>query len=77
MSMGICTLQRTRNPEFFMYACGLKVVCCDVYHALICCIDQLQGPDLIVHQPDTVLDGMDSWCTQHHGKVSRQGQILA
>ncbi len=26
-----------------------------------------EGPDLVVHQPDNVLDAMDSWCTEHHG----------
>ena len=25
------------------------------------------GPELIVHQPDSVLDAMDAWCTEHHG----------
>lgn len=26
-----------------------------------------EGPSLVVHQPDAVLDGMDEWCTTHHG----------
>jgi len=26
-----------------------------------------EGPDLVVHQPDSVLDAMDSWCQDHHG----------
>lgn len=26
------------------------------------------GPDLVVHQPDGVLDGMDEWNTKHHGE---------
>lgn len=26
------------------------------------------GPNLIVHQDDALLDGMDEWCTQHHGQ---------
>ena len=30
----------------------------------------LQGPDMIVHQPDSVLEGMGEWCKEHHGKVS-------
>ncbi len=25
------------------------------------------GPELIVHQPDELLDGMDAWNTEHHG----------
>jgi oligoribonuclease len=32
--------------------------------------DQLEviaeGPDLVIHWPDSVLDDMDAWCTQHH-----------
>jgi len=26
-----------------------------------------EGPDLVIHQPDSVLDAMDAWCQQHHG----------
>jgi len=26
-----------------------------------------EGPDMVVHQPDAVLDAMDAWCTTHHG----------
>ncbi len=27
-----------------------------------------EGPVFAVHQPDAVLDGMDPWCIEHHGK---------
>ncbi len=27
-----------------------------------------EGPDLVIHQPDEVLDGMDQWNRKHHGK---------
>lgn len=27
-----------------------------------------EGPNLIVHQPDAILDAMDEWCTTHHGE---------
>lgn len=27
-----------------------------------------EGPVLAIHQPDAVLDGMDQWCREHHGK---------
>lgn len=26
-----------------------------------------EGPDLVVHQPDEILDAMGEWCTEHHG----------
>ena len=26
-----------------------------------------EGPDIVVHQPDAVLDAIDEWCTTHHG----------
>lgn len=27
-----------------------------------------EGPMLAIHQPDELLDGMDEWCTNQHGK---------
>ena len=27
-----------------------------------------EGPDIVVHQPQEVLDDMDEWCTQTHGR---------
>ncbi|KAJ8342465.1 hypothetical protein SKAU_G00323930 [Synaphobranchus kaupii] len=27
-----------------------------------------EGPNLIIKQPDELLDGMSDWCTEHHGK---------
>ncbi len=27
-----------------------------------------EGPNLVIHQPDHVLDAMDEWCTNQHGK---------
>lgn len=29
-----------------------------------------QGPNLIIKQPDELLEGMSEWCKEHHGKVS-------
>jgi oligoribonuclease len=26
-----------------------------------------EGPDLVVHQSDEILDAMGEWCTEHHG----------
>lgn len=28
------------------------------------------GPNLIIHQPDAILDGMGEWCVAQHGQVS-------
>lgn len=30
----------------------------------------VQGPNLIINQPDSLLEGMSEWCKEHHGKVS-------
>lgn len=27
-----------------------------------------EGPDIVVHQPDEILDGMGEWCREHHGQ---------
>lgn len=36
-----------------------------------------EGPDLVVHQPDAVLDAMDEWCTRHHGESGLTDQVRA
>lgn len=27
-----------------------------------------EGPDIVVHQSDEILDGMGEWCREHHGR---------
>ena len=27
-----------------------------------------EGPSIVIHQPDHILDNMDEWCTNQHGK---------
>ncbi len=27
-----------------------------------------EGPSIVIHQPDAVMDGMDEWCTNQHGR---------
>lgn len=27
-----------------------------------------QGPDLAIHHPESVIEGMNDWCKEHHGK---------
>eukprot|EP00064_Thunnus_orientalis_P017089 superscaffoldBa00003537_g17166 len=29
-----------------------------------------EGPNLIINQPDELLDGMSEWCKEHHGKLA-------
>lgn len=36
-----------------------------------------EGPALVVHQPDSVLDAMDEWCTQHHGASGLTDKVKA
>lgn len=28
-----------------------------------------EGPNLIIHRPQEVMDAMNDWCKQHHGQV--------
>lgn len=37
----------------------------------------VEGSDLVVHQPDAVLDAMDEWCTRHHGESGLTAQVRA
>lgn len=30
-----------------------------------------KGVEYIVHQPDEILNNMNEWCIDHHGKVGR------
>ncbi|MBK6923624.1 MAG: oligoribonuclease [Deltaproteobacteria bacterium] len=36
-----------------------------------------EGPDLVIHQSDAVLDAMDEWCTQHHGDSGLTAAVKA
>ena len=41
-----------------------------VHDSVICKhIFLIQGPDIIIHQPDDILEGMNEWCIDHHGQV--------
>lgn len=31
-------------------------------------IQTLQGPEIAIHHPDSVLEGMNDWCKEHHNK---------
>lgn len=34
-----------------------------------------EGPHLIIHQPSEILNKMDKWCLEQHGKVSYKTYI--
>ena len=36
-----------------------------------------EGPELAIRQPKAVMDGMDEWCTHHHGKSGLTDRVLA
>ncbi|RCH93002.1 Oligoribonuclease, mitochondrial [Rhizopus azygosporus] len=35
-----------------------------------------KGPELIIHQPKEVMDNMNDWCIEHHGKSGLTQQVL-
>jgi oligoribonuclease len=39
--------------------------------------EQGEGVDLVVSQPDAVLDAMDDWCTRHHGQSGLTAAVKA
>ncbi len=36
-----------------------------------------EGPDIVIHQADAVLDRMDAWCTRQHGHSGLTAQVQA
>ena len=36
-----------------------------------------EGPSLVIHQPQSVMDAMDEWCTNQHGKSGLTARVLA
>lgn len=36
-----------------------------------------EGPEIVVHQPDEVLEAMDEWCTNHHGESGLTAGVKA
>ncbi|XP_068685332.1 probable oligoribonuclease [Montipora foliosa] len=50
---------------------GLDVETCHIIEMACLVTDEnlnivKEGPDLVVHQPDSALNAMDEWCTKHH-----------
>ena len=61
---------------------GLDVDTCSIIEIAVLVSDgQLrtvrEGPDLVVHQSDAVLDGMNEWCVEHHGKSGLTERVRA
>lgn len=46
---------------------------CYIFRHLPCACFYKQADEIIVHQPDELLDNMNEWCTQQHGKVCMLG----
>jgi oligoribonuclease len=36
-----------------------------------------EGPSLVIHQPDAIMDGMDEWCTNQHGGSGLTARVKA
>lgn len=36
-----------------------------------------EGPEVVIHQPDSALDAMDKWCTKHHGESGLTAAVKA
>jgi oligoribonuclease len=36
-----------------------------------------EGPNIVIHQPDAALDGMDEWNTTHHGASGLTAKVRA
>ena len=37
----------------------------------------LEGPDLVIHQPESVLGAMNAWCVEQHGKSGLTERVRA
>lgn len=35
-----------------------------------------EGPNLAIHQPKSVMDAMDEWCTKHHGESGLTERVI-
>jgi oligoribonuclease len=55
--------------------CAILEIACIVTDADLNLLDE--GVDLVIHQPDAVLDAMDDWCTRHHGQSGLTAAVRA
>lgn len=61
---------------------GLDVETCHIIEMACLVTDEnlniiAEGPDLVIHQPDSVLEAMDEWCTKHHGASGLTAAVRA
>ena len=35
-----------------------------------------EGPELVIHESKEVMDGMDEWCSEHHGKSGLTARVI-
>lgn len=61
---------------------GLNVETCHIIEMACLITDEnlnivAEGPDLVIHQPDRVLEAMDDWCTKHHGESGLTAAVRA
>ncbi len=61
---------------------GLDPDCCTILEIATIVTDAelnvvAEGPDLVIHQDDAVLEAMDEWCTKHHGSSGLTAQVQA
>lgn len=61
---------------------GLNVETCHIIEMACLITDEnlnivAEGPDLVIHQPDRVLEAMDHWCTKHHGESGLTAAVRA
>ncbi len=54
--------------------CILEIACIVTDSELV---ELGEGIELIVNQPDDVLDAMDEWCTRHHGQSGLTASVKA
>jgi oligoribonuclease len=55
--------------------CAILEIACIVTDGELA--EQGEGVDLVIHQPDAVLDAMDDWCTRHHGQSGLTAAVKA
>jgi len=61
---------------------GLDIDTCHIIEMACLITDEnlhiiAEGPDLVIHQPDSALEAMDEWCTKHHGESGLTAAVRA